>query len=128
MIDFALSGGLVAITLRNEAESPCFQKYGLALRLTSLPERFPPQPITPRKRRRTTCQTGNLHDNLLTGHELKQTYLAIPETAEGLSTGFTDVRRSFYMSLSVASVSAVDVSANSASSARDHEKFGYFDF
>jgi len=77
MIDFALFGGLVAIKTCNEAESD-----SLALRLASLPERIPPPPITQRKRRRTTCQTGNLHDNLLTGYELNQTYLAIPKNHE----------------------------------------------
>jgi hypothetical protein len=82
MIDFALFGGLVAIKLRNEAESPCLQKHGLALRLASLPGRIPPPPIAQRKRHRTTRQTGNLHDNLLTGYELNQTYLAIPKIAE----------------------------------------------
>ena len=66
MIDFAISGRLVAIKMCHEAESPCYRKHGLTLRrLMSLPERIPPTPITPRKRRRTTCQTGNLHDNLL---------------------------------------------------------------
>jgi hypothetical protein len=74
MIDFAISGRLVAIKKRNEAELD-----SLALRLASLPERIPPPPITQRKRRRTTWQTGNYHDNLLTGYELNQTYLAIPK-------------------------------------------------
>jgi hypothetical protein len=77
MIDCAISGRLVTIKLRNEAESD-----SQMLRLASLSERIPPPPITQRKRRRTTCQTGNLHDNLLTGYKLKQTYLAIPEVAE----------------------------------------------
>jgi hypothetical protein len=87
MLDFTLFGGLVAIKLRNEAESD-----SLVLRLMSLSKRFPPPPITQRKRRRTTCQTGNLHDNLLSGYKLKQTFLAIPKDAKE-KTPFHDVAK-----------------------------------
>ena len=53
----------------------------LALRLMSLFPRIPTLRITPQDRRETTCQTGNLHDNLISGYELKQTYLAIPQNS-----------------------------------------------
>src|SRR5215469_9117876 len=53
---------------RNEAESD-----SLTLRLMSLSKRFPQTSITQRKRRRTICQTGNSHNNLLSGYKLNQT-------------------------------------------------------
>ena len=83
ILDFATFGRLVAITGVTRPN-----RIHLTLRLASLPERIPPPPITQRKRRRTTCQTGNLHDNLLTGHKLNHTYLAIHEGTE-----FADLRR-----------------------------------
>jgi len=70
VLDFALTRRLVTIKTHNEAELD-----SLVLRLASLFSRIPALRIAPQDRRKTTCQTGNLHGKLLSVFKLSQASL-----------------------------------------------------